>query len=225
MRVMLVEDDATLRRGLCRALEQMGHQVQAIEDGEHADTLLGSEHVDLVVLDLGLPKLDGLEVLRRLRARKQKTPVLILSARGETADRVAGLDAGADDYLGKPFDLTEFEARVRAMLRRGEGERTRIGPLEWSWSARSAFVDGALLPLSPRELTLLESLVQQPGHVTDKDVIAQRLGNEEAPAGENTVEVYVHRLRRKLKPYGVEILNVRGLGYLLREARQTATHA
>lgn len=222
MRILLVEDDPSLQRGLLRALDDMGHQTVPAGDGEHADTLLNAESFDLVVLDLGLPKLDGLEVLRRLRARRKSTPVLILSARDRTEDRVLGLNSGADDYLNKPFDLSEFEARVRALLRRGQGAQTRAGRLDWSWEARQATVAGEPLVLSAKEITLLESLLHQLDRVVSKETLSNRMGDADVAAGDNMVEVYIHRLRRKLVPAGLEIVTVRGVGYLLREAADGA---
>lgn len=218
MRILLVEDDPSLQNGLLRALDDMGHQAVPAGDGEHADILLNAETFDLVVLDLGLPRLDGLEVLRRLRARRKSTPVLILSARDRTEDRVLGLNSGADDYLNKPFDLTEFEARVRALLRRGLGAQTRAGTLDWSWETRQATVAGEPLVLSAKEITLLESLLHQLDRVVSKETLSNRMGDADVAAGDNTVEVYIHRLRRKLASAGLEIVTVRGVGYLLREA-------
>lgn len=216
MRILLAEDDAALQKGLSSVLQGMGYQLVVAGDGEHADSLLAAEHFDLVVLDLGLPKLDGLSVLRRLRARRKYMPVLILSARDRTEDRVMGLDAGADDYLGKPFELSELEARVRALLRRGQGARLALGALEWDWEARQATIAGELLTLSTREITLLESLLQQVNKVVSKETLTYRLGDDDAAAGDNTVEVYVHRLRRKLATAGLEVVTIRGVGYLLR---------
>ena len=141
MRILLVEDDLALQRGLQHTLSEAGHQTVAVVDGIHADTLLCAESFDLVVLDLGLPKLDGIAVLERLRKRSQTVPVLVLSARDRTEDRVRGLDTGADDYLCKPFDLAEFEARVRAFVRRGQGASIHVGMLEWSWEDRQGKVE------------------------------------------------------------------------------------
>ncbi len=217
MRVMLVEDDPSLNRGLQRVLQDAGHQVLAVDNGQHADTLLATESVDLVVLDLGLPGMDGLAVLHRLRQRRATTPVLILSARDRTEDRVRGLDSGADDYLSKPFELSEFEARVRALLRRGQGARLKVGELEWSWDERALYHGDQVIALTGREAVLLEALLQRPGRVVPKEALASRMSDGLDAAGDNTVEVYVHRLRRKLAGLGVEIRVVRGLGYLLRE--------
>jgi len=218
MRVLLVEDDLTLQRGLKDTLCGAGHQAVVAGDGHHADALLAAEQFELVVLDLGLPRLDGLTVLERLRRRRKTTPVLILSARDRTEDRVKGLDAGADDYLSKPFQLSEFEARVRALLRRGQGASLQLGALEWDWEGRQGRVEGVPLALSEHETTILESLLHVPGRIVAKAMLAHRLGDAGAVGRDNLVEVYVYRLRRKLTNSGVEIRTVRGLGYVLREA-------
>ena len=215
MRILVAEDDPTLQHGLIFALTEMGHQVVAASDGAHADTLLGNEYFDLVVLDLGLPKLDGTIVLERLRRRRQSIPVLILSARDRTEDRVRGLNLGADDYLTKPFELSEFEARVRALLRRGQGVAVNIGLLEWFWDRREVLLNGVALTLSKHELTMLEALVQARGHIVAKSALAHLLGDDVDVAGDNMVEVYIHRLRKKLLNGDVGIRTIRGLGYLL----------
>jgi len=222
MRVLLAEDDLILQRGLKQTLRDAGHQAIVVSDGMHADTLLRTEPFDLVVLDLGLPRLDGIAVLERLRRRGQSTSVLILSARDRTEDRVRGLDTGADDYMCKPFDLAEFEARVRAFARRGRISSIRLAALEWSWEHRAGQIGGEELELLKNEVTILEALLQNPGKIVPKDVLARRIGDEESSAGDNTVEVYIHRLRRKLAPAGVEIRTIRGLGYLLRESSSSA---
>lgn len=220
MRVLLVEDDLTLQGGLAQALTEVGHQVVVAGNGAHADTLLATESFDLVVLDLGLPGMDGIAVLERLRRRRDTTPVLILSARDRTLDRVHGLDRGADDYLTKPFELSEFEARVRALLRRGQGTAVRIGRLAWFWDNREALVDDTALALSRHEINLLEALLQTPGRVVAKNALANLLGDDGGTAGDNMVEVYIHRLRRKLINSGVEINTVRGVGYRMRQIQE-----
>ena len=219
MRVLLVEDDLTLQRGLAQVLADAGHQASVAGDGAHADTLLATESFDLVVLDLGLPGMDGIEVLKRLRERRQTIPVLILSARDRTLDRVRGLDRGADDYMTKPFELSEFEARVRALLRRGRGATIKIGRIEWFRDRREVAVDDAVLLFSRHEINVLEALLQTPGRVMAKNTLANLLGEDGAAAGDNMVEVYIHRLRRKLADSGVEISTVRGIGYRLIQAQ------
>ena len=220
MRVLIAEDDPALQHGLQHVLTAAGHQTIVTGDGLQADTLLATESVDLLVLDLGLPGIDGLVVLQRLRNRKQSIPVLILSARDSTEERVQGLDIGADDYMTKPFELSEFEARVRALLRRGRSMYIQLGNLKWSWEQRQAVIDGVELLLTQHELVILESLIQSPGRIISKDSLAQRISSDNANAGDNMVEVYIHRLRRKLANVNVEIKTVRGLGYLLTELKQ-----
>lgn len=222
MRILLAEDDPTLRTGLGQVLVAAGHSAVTVADGAHADTLLATESFDLVVLDLGLPELDGLDVLARLRRRRQTVPVLILSARDRMEDRVRGLDGGADDYLSKPFDLPEFEARVRALLRRGQGAGVQIGLLEWDQEARQGRIGANGMALSRHETVMLEALLKSPGRIVAKEELARRIGAGEI-AADNKVEVYIHRLRRKLQQAEVEIHTVRGLGYLLRPSlRQEA---
>ena len=222
MRILIAEDDPTIQRGIEAALGNCGHSATIAADGAHADLLLKAEPFDLLILDLGLPKLDGIAVLKRLRARNQTLPVLILSARDTTLERIAGLDSGADDYMIKPFDLSEFEARVRALLRRGRGNRLEVGRFGWDQDRRQASIDGIPVDLSAQETKLLESLI----HSYDKTVTKTSLGNllaedREVDAG-NLLEVYIHRLRRKLAGSGVEIRTIRGLGYRLMSAADSS---
>jgi two-component system OmpR family response regulator len=224
MRILVVEDDPVLRDGLSRSLRNAGYAVDIAQDGKLADDLLSVHAFDLVVLDLGLPGLDGLEVLRRLRRRASSAPVLILTARDGVEDRVAGLDLGADDYLVKPFNLAELEARVRALVRRAQSASTaRIthGALTLDTTARRAFIDGHALELSAREVALLEALLLSTGRVVSKDQLADRLYGVSDEVGPNAIEVFVHRLRRKIEPAGVVIRTIRGLGYLV----EKPTHA
>ena len=203
---------------LVKALRQQDYAVDWVDDGVIADNLLKTEHFNLVILDLGLPKLTGLEVLRRLRARDEDTPVLILSARDELDSRVAGLDLGADDYLSKPFELKELEARVRALLRRNSNAAQaviRLGNLIFDSVARRASIDGEQLDLPRRELCLLEILLHRTGQVISKEQIAAQLFDFDDEVGPNAIEIYIHRLRKKLLPVDIHIRTVRGLGYLL----------
>lgn len=218
MRILLVEDDQVLSDTLTQALRQSGYALDAVADGASADAALGQDGFDLVILDLGLPLLDGTQVLKRLRARKSHIPVLILTARDSLDDRVSGLDIGADDYLTKPFDLLELEARIRALIRRRHGvSDTRIGhgPLSYDTVDKCATANGRVLDLSARETGLLEILLLRAGRVVSKDQLAESLYGWDDEVGENAIEVGIHRLRRKLEPVGITIRTVRGLGYLL----------
>lgn len=221
MRILIVEDDPTLADGLSRSLQQSGYAVDHAENGEQAQQFLQDSVYDLAVLDLGLPKLDGLEVLRRLRSRGGKTPVLVLTARDTVEDRVKGLDLGADDYLTKPFILTELEARIRALIRRGQmGSNTPLacGELTFDPAARRAYIGEIAVELSARELGVLEVLLLRRDKVVNKEQIMEALCNWDEDIGDNAIEVYIHRLRKKLESSGTRIRTIRGLGYLLEQA-------
>lgn len=218
MRLLIVEDDAVLADGLSRSLRAAGYAVDVVENGERADAALAAQPYGLVILDLGLPKLSGLEVLRRMRARNDNCPVLILTAADSVEQRVKGLDLGADDYMAKPFALTELEARVRALARRsfGSGQTLlRHGALTFDPVGRTASIQDQPLDLSARELGLLETLLQRPGRLVSKDQLVDHLCEWGDELTTNAIEVYVHRLRKKLEPGGVRIVTVRGLGYCL----------
>lgn len=217
MRLLLVEDDGDLRETIARALDLAGHRTDALASGEAADVALRSCDYDLVVLDLGLPDVDGLDLLRRVRDRRDATPILILTARDAIDDRIAGLRAGADDYLVKPFALGELEARVEAIRRRMSGSVVRLvnGPLTFDPQTRQASINGRPIDLSVRESDLLEALVGRVGEVLLKARLAQQMSNWEREVGTNNVEAYVSRLRRKLAPHGVSIRTIHGLGYLM----------
>ena len=221
MRLLLVEDDEILSDGISKALRQAGYTVDQIMSGADADLALASNIFDLLILDLGLPKLDGLEVLRRLRARKQSLPVLILTARDRLEDRVMGLDFGADDYLTKPFDLPELEARIRAMIRRqmaaGEVE-VSYGALKLDTVGRRVTGNDELIDLSARELALLEVLMLRANNVVNKEQLIEHMYGFGEEVSHNAIEVNVHRLRKKIEPYGVSVKAIRGLGYLLSES-------
>ncbi len=218
MRLLIVEDNPALGRDVAAAFRGKGHTVELVASGEDADTSLRTQAYDLVILDLGLPDLDGREVLRRLRHRKSRVPVLILSAHGALEERIQGLNLGADDYLCKPFALAELEARAGALIRRGVGGAAAVithGRLTLDTAARLARIDAEPLDLPRRELTLLELLLVQRGQVVAKQVLLEKLFGLDDEPGVNAVEIYVHRLRKKLEPAGVHIRTVRGLGYLL----------
>jgi two-component system OmpR family response regulator len=217
MRILLVEDDKILADALCRALVQSAYAVDVVGSGEAADAALAVQIYDLAILDIGLPGLSGLEVLRRLRARKAGFPVLLLTALDTLADRVRGLDLGADDYLTKPFDLPELEARVRALLRRGSGSTPFLhhGRLRLDTVGRRVYYDEQSIELSARELAVLELLMMREGRVVSKEHMVNHLYGWGDEVGANAIEVYVYRIRKKLEPYGCEIRTVRGMGYLM----------
>jgi DNA-binding response OmpR family regulator len=218
MKILLVEDDPTLGEAVMLAIRQAGFAVDWTQDGVQAENALSGYVYDAMLLDLGLPRREGLEVLRRLRKRGATLPVMILTARDTVEDRVRGLDAGADDYLLKPFALDELLARLRALLRRAHGAadaQNRIGRLSFDSVKRQARVDDIPLVLSAREMEVLEILLNHAGHVTAKEAIADRLTGWDEGVGDNAVEVYIHRLRRKLAGSGVLVRTLRGLGYLL----------
>ncbi|OUR80741.1 DNA-binding response regulator [Alphaproteobacteria bacterium 46_93_T64] len=218
MRILVVEDNVALADGISTALGHIGLAVDVLGDGVEADEVLRTQAFDVVVLDLNLPGCDGLEVLKKLRARGDDTQVLVLTARDQIEDRVTGLNLGADDYLTKPFELVELEARVRALLRRTSGNKSpaiSVGPMVFDSVARTARVNDVPLELPKREYGLLELFLSRLGKVISKEQIADGLANFDDEITPNAVEIYVSRLRKKLQGSGLVIKTVRGLGYLM----------
>lgn len=218
MRILMVEDDEMLADAVTRALSQSAHSVDVARDGESADRALQDNPYDLAILDVGLPGIDGLEVLRRLRRRRSRVPVLVLSARDGVEDRVAGLDLGADDYLTKPFHLFELEARVRALIRRANSQADSEivhGRLRLDVAGRRMYCDGQPIELTSREFAVAELLLMRVGRVVTKQQIVDHLYGWEESLSSNAVEVLIHRLRKKLEHSGSDIRTIRGMGYIV----------
>lgn len=218
MRILLAEDEHTLGTWLCKALEHAGIQVEWVVDGRLADRALQQRDHDALVLDLGLPGIDGHEVLARLRARDQRLPALILTARDSLTERVDALNAGADDFLAKPFALAELEARLHALVRRARGTehpRLACGPLAYDGTRRQFLLDGEVLVLSPREHSVLRVLIQRSGEPMSKQQIIDRVFSDDEDVHPEAVEVFVHRLRKRLDGSTVRVATLRGLGYAL----------
>ncbi|MCK9538351.1 response regulator [Dokdonella sp.] len=221
MRILIVEDDAAIAEAIVAALERAGHAVDRLESGRQADVALRDHFYDLVVLDLGLPEVDGVALLKRLRARADAVPVLVATAREELEERVHALDLGADDYLVKPFALSELEARVRALLRRRATQgvpEIELGRLRIDLARRRAHLDDAPLELTPREFGLLEALVARLDRVVSREQLIEALCSWDTTLTDNGLDIAVYRLRRKLEGSGVGIRTVRGVGYLLEVA-------
>lgn len=218
MRILLAEDDEVLSNGISKALRQCGYTVDHVASGADADVALSTAPFDLAILDLGLPQLDGLQVLKRMRAAGKRFPVLIVTARDGLGDRVAGLDLGADDYMIKPFDLPELEARVRALIRRSNfGAETEIvyGPVKLDTASRSITIGGEIIDFSSKELAVFELLLQRPGRVVGKEQLLEHMYGFDEEVSQNAVEVLIHRLRKKIEAYGLLVRTIRGLGYVL----------
>ncbi len=216
MKILLIEDDKMIAESLLHALKQGGYVVDWASDGEMGEESLKTASYDLVLLDIGLPKRTGLEILKSLRSRKEKVPVLVLTARDRVADRVAGLDLGADDYLVKPFALEELEARIRVLLRRNSGHAEAIlrsGDIGLNTVTKELEYDGKLLILSAREYALMFALMQSPGKVLSRAELEERLYGWNEEVSSNAVEVQIHNLRKKL---GTDLIrNIRGIGYMV----------
>jgi DNA-binding response OmpR family regulator len=223
MHILVVEDDRPLARILRKSIESSGHTVDIVGDGDEALRVARTRAHDALVLDLQLPRLSGIEVCRRLRDDGNAVPIIMLTARGTVADRIEGLDVGADDYLPKPFSLAELQARLRALHRRGkvDPELLRSGPLELDTTARELRVNGTSVELTGTELALLEYLMRNPGVVLSRDQLREQVWGDGFEPASNVVDIYVHYVRRKLKRAGADqdpIRTVRGLGYSFRRA-------
>jgi len=220
MRLLIVEDDAALARGILKVFRNDGLAVDHVSCGQDALEIVQLEPYSAVVLDLGLPDMDGLNVLRQIRNAHLTMPVLILTARDATVDRVNGLDQGADDYLSKPVAIEELEARVRALIRRGQGNpdpTITLGALKLDRASGAAYISGKLLEMTRRERAVLETLMVRVGSVVPKSRLSADVFGYDDSVAPNALEVYIARLRRKLESSGLEIITVRGLGYLLRQ--------
>ena len=225
MRILLVEDNQALAEGLTAILRGSGYAVDAVADGASAEAVVAAETYDLVILDLNLPEMDGLDVLRAMRARANKAAVMILTARGTPEERVKGLDLGADDYMIKPFDISEFEARIRVLLRRQAGLRSSIvnyGGVTFDLTSRTFSCQGVPLDIPARELALLELLFLRAGKVVSKDAIVGSLTGFDDDLSANAIEQYVSRLRRRLGVHGLTVKTARGIGYYLETVAPSA---
>ncbi|MES2182991.1 MAG: response regulator transcription factor [Pseudomonadota bacterium] len=225
MRLLLVEDDVMVASGIKLGLADAGYAVDWVGSGERAEEVLRAEVFDAAIVDIGLPRMDGLELTRRLRAEGQTLPVLILTARDALRDRVQGLDLGADDYMVKPFELPELLARLRALLRRSQAATSAVlsfGPVELDTAQHRGTVAGHALDLGPREWTVLEYLLLHAPKPAGKEKLLQALTGWDREITANAVEVYISRLRGKLEPHGVAVRAIRGFGYRL-ELRPAGT--
>ncbi len=223
MRLLIVEDDTDLRFALVDALRQSEFEVDATADGQQAFNTLMSNDYDLAIVDLGLPNMDGLSLVRQLRRKSRGLPIIIVTARDALDERVVGLDAGADDYLVKPFELAELEARVRALLRRHRADRNAeitIGSLTITPGLPRVVLDGLQIDLPAGEFALLEVLAQRSGRIVRREEIANRLTRNGEPPSDAAIDICVHRLRRRLAPYKLAVRTLRGFGYLLEQTEQ-----
>ena len=218
MRFTIVEDNQTLANGIAHQLRDQGHAADVIHDGDEALAFLLRDGADMVILDVNLPGCSGFDVVRGLRQAGQTMPIILLTARDSVNDRVAGLDAGADDYLIKPLDMKELDARIRALLRRkplSEGDVITVGQLDYDRTGRTLRMGGVDIPLTQREIAVFECLFERAGQIVSKPQIADHLYGVGAEIEERVIEVYVSRLRKKLSHAGIKIKAARGLGYLL----------
>lgn len=220
MRIILIEDQPELAHWLARALKASGYVVDTTGDGIDADRMLQTVEYDLVILDMNLPRLDGASILQRLRARHQTVPVLVLTARGDVSDKVKGLELGADDYLVKPFELDELEARIKALLRRHQGHENvwqSCGELRYNRLQHYFELSGKLLTLTRREHSVLDVLIRRKGQPINRERLFNQVFTLDDDANPEAIEVYIHRLRKKLDGSNVSITTLRGLGYLLEQ--------
>ena len=218
MRIVIVGDNETLANAIAYRLRDRGHAAEVLTDGDEADLYLAQEGADLVVLDINLPGQSGLEILKSLRNRGDGVPVILLTARAETSDRVSGLDMGADDYLVKPFEMDELEARIRALSRRKDldyGAKESIGGLEFDRAARQVSVQGTVMDIPRREIAVLECLLERRGRIVPKSQLTDYVYGVGADVEASAVEPHVSRLRKRLQDLGIRIKTARGLGYLL----------
>ncbi len=224
MRILLVEDNGALAEGLAAILRGSGYVVDVVSDGASAEAVAAAQNFDLVILDLNLPEMDGLDVLRAMRSRQNRAAVMILTARGAPEERVRGLDLGADDYLTKPFDISELEARIRVLLRRQAGMRSSqigYGSVTFDLISRSFSSEGRPLDIPAREVGLLELLFMRAGKVVSKEAIIGSMTGFDEDLSANAIEQYVSRLRRRLQPHGLTVKSARGIGYYLEGAAAT----
>ena len=224
MKILLVEDNRALSEWLARTLRADKYTVECVHDGADADLLLRTGTYDLVILDLALPGLDGREVLKRLRSRRNPVPVLILTASGETRDRVEGLDFGADDFVAKPFEVHELEARIRALLRRANQQNNPVltcASLAYDSNSLEFSLAGAPLALTRREHAVLEMLMMKAGRTVSKKALAEGLFSFDEDVNPEAIEIYVHRVRKKLESGDAVIVTLRGLGYLLKPRHES----
>lgn len=222
MKILIVEDNKELADWLGKALRQAQYAVDIAFDGEDAELMLKVASYSAVILDLALPKIDGMTLLKRIRQNGAKVPVIILTANASLEGRVAGLDTGADDYLAKPFEIAELEARIRAVLRRGQDRASPeivVGDLTFSGGTRQFFLAGEPLALTPREHSVLEHLVMKVGTTASKAALSESVFAFDDEVDPAAIEIYVHRLRKKLEGSSAQIATLRGLGYLLRHAQ------
>ncbi|MEQ8366282.1 MAG: response regulator transcription factor [Roseicyclus sp.] len=224
MRIVLVEDNASLAKGITYRLQDVGHSVDVLHDGIHADEYLRADQADLVILDINLPGRDGLDVLKAMRNRGDARPVLLLTARSDTIDRVRGLDAGADDYLVKPFEMVELEARIRALSRRKPLPYRKVvalGPMVLDLDARQVSINDVPEIIPRREISILESLMSADGRTVPKPHLLEHTYGTGTDVDEAAIEAHISRLRKRLRPHGIMIRVQRGLGYSIMHEPQS----